>query len=268
MTGATHNSTESVGLIIVGNSGVGKSFLANILIGAEKFKHEFQPDAVTTATEYFTAIINNKLEVTVFNIPGLIENDQNAIERNKLEIEKAFKIQPNSIIVYVFGNSGGRIRDEDVVAFQALDKAYRIERESLCFVVNDLPERRPPKYEGETVSRIQELLTIKNIRVTFLDRIIEGDDGSKQAIFSKLAAMIEKCKPRVHQKHQEIVLQKDDIARLKKEIREKQTEYNNNVQKYTEQITKLQADYEALKNRPPEIREIHHHHDSGGCNVM
>ena len=48
----TNNTVATqVGLIIVGNSGVGKSYLANIILGEDRFVHEIRPDAVTIATE-------------------------------------------------------------------------------------------------------------------------------------------------------------------------------------------------------------------------
>ena len=117
----TTTDNNKLGLIIVGNSGVGKSFLANTVLQKDKFEHQFKPTAVTTATESETITLKDGIKLVVFNIPGLIENNQDAIERNKQEIDKAFVTCPNSIILYVFGNKGGRMPDEDVVAFQALD---------------------------------------------------------------------------------------------------------------------------------------------------
>ena len=40
------------GVIILGNTGVGKSFLCNIMIGVDKFKHEYSPTSVTSKTEF------------------------------------------------------------------------------------------------------------------------------------------------------------------------------------------------------------------------
>lgn len=63
------------GLIILGNSGVGKSFLANILLKEEAFRHEFSARSVTHRTE-FREITVNGIRFAIFNIPGLIEADQ------------------------------------------------------------------------------------------------------------------------------------------------------------------------------------------------
>lgn len=103
---------EEVGLHILGNSGAGKTFLANILLRNREFKEGFSPSAVTTRTEFCRRQLGN-YSVSVFNIPGLVESDQAAIERNKAEIDKAFKSCPYCMVLWVFGvGDGGRIRGE------------------------------------------------------------------------------------------------------------------------------------------------------------
>ena len=74
--------------------------------------------------------------LAVFNIPGLIEADQAAIDRNKNEIYKAFQQRPNSVVAFVFtGGSGGRILDEDVIAFKAINDAYHFDSDSLLLII-------------------------------------------------------------------------------------------------------------------------------------
>jgi ABC-type lipoprotein export system ATPase subunit len=71
----TDNNRNQSGVIILGNSGVGKSFLANILLGTDTFKHGFAARAVTDLTEYKEITFGNH-RYAIFNIPGLIEADQ------------------------------------------------------------------------------------------------------------------------------------------------------------------------------------------------
>jgi len=81
---------------------------------------------------------------------------------------KPFNYALYQLYVMFFGASGGRLRDEDVVAFQALDAAYKLDRKALCFVINDLPLDREPNYEGEATLRLQQLLSLDPpIRVFF-----------------------------------------------------------------------------------------------------
>ena len=132
----TSNDVDKYGLIILGNAGVGNSFLGNILLGREAFAHEFSAGSVTHTTEYHEIEIGD-FTLAIFNIPGLIEADQNRIDLNKKEIDKAFLSRPNSIVLYVFGNQRGRLRDEDIIAFNAINAAYLFREESLVLVCTE-----------------------------------------------------------------------------------------------------------------------------------
>jgi hypothetical protein len=164
-------SNSKSGLILLGNSGVGKSFIANVVLGQDVFGHECSASSVTHETEFQDYTVGDA-SYAVFNIPGLIEADQAAVDRNKVEIYKAFQLRPRCVVAFVFsGGSGGRIRDEDIIAFKAINSAYDFQIESLLLIVNDLPPNRSSKYEGETSIKLEHLLAISRVRVCFLDRI-------------------------------------------------------------------------------------------------
>ena len=120
----SRNHNNQFGLIILGNSGVGKSFLANILLGREAFKHEFAARSVTHLTEYQEITVDDR-DFAIFNIPGLIEADQvikneetsysmylflflfqNRVDMNKSEIDCAFAVRPNSLIICLWTAAG------------------------------------------------------------------------------------------------------------------------------------------------------------------
>ena len=75
MASPNANAGPQHGLIILGNSGVGKSFLANTLLKEETFRHEFSARSVTHQTECREITING-IRFTLFNLPGLLEADQ------------------------------------------------------------------------------------------------------------------------------------------------------------------------------------------------
>jgi len=159
---AEGQSEQPIGLIFLGNTGAGKSFLANLILPEEKFAHELSLTAVTKKTVYEKLKYGNSI-VYVFDIPGLIEADEEdgeAIESNKREIDKAFEICPNSIVIYVFGidNISGRIRGEDILAFKELNKAYPFKTESLTIVMNrvPIPIKRPDNYEGKAITLLKK----------------------------------------------------------------------------------------------------------------
>ena len=170
-----NTSTSKHGLLLLGNSGVGKSFIGNVILGQDVFDHECNSASVTHETEFEDYIVGNA-SYAVFNIPGLIEADQAAVDRNKAEIYKAFQQRPNSVVAFVFtGGSGGRIRDEDVVAFKSINAVYNFKPDSLILIVNDLPLNRLPNYEGVTAVKLEGLVNIPNVRICFLDRITKTE---------------------------------------------------------------------------------------------
>lgn len=80
------NTNKNCGLIILGNSRVGKSSLANILLNCEAFIHEFSSSSVTHAPEYQEITVGH-LRLTIFNIPGLIEAEQSRFEEDMRKYE-------------------------------------------------------------------------------------------------------------------------------------------------------------------------------------
>jgi predicted GTPase len=188
MATRSKESAEKCGLIILGNTGVGKSFLANVILDREAFTHKFSATSVTHKTT-FEEIQVGTLMYAVFDIPGLIEADEERIQLNKEQIEKAFLLRPKSVILFVFGQSGGRIRDEDVVAFKALDSAYNFRQESLVLVVKTSPKEQMDDYECSVIVLFQQLLKgveVKVDNVCFLDEIKKDDPLEKEALKERL----------------------------------------------------------------------------------
>jgi len=181
-------STDQYGLIILGNSGVGKSFLANIITDNEKFLHQFQPTSTTHNTTSVDITLGSHT-FTIFDTPGLIEAQQERIDLNKQEIDEAFTQRPNSIILFVFGQVNGRLRGQDIVAFDAINAAYPFKQGSLLLVVNGVPNNRPSDYSDETTAQLGELLIGINANkdnLFFIDFINVNDANQRLGIKNTL----------------------------------------------------------------------------------
>ena len=247
--------------------------------------------AVTTKTEY-KEIEYEEGAYAIFNIPGLLEDNQSAIDRNKQEIDNAFKERQKSIIVFVFiGGVGGRLRNEDVVAFNAMNKAYNFQNESLLFIVNDLPLSRPKDFEGEFITRIEKFLNIQNPSVCFLTRINKDDPKERDQIRSQLFAAFKSkgLQPADHVKCCEIEL---DNYKLKEELeraQKQQQDFEQVIGALREDITMRQRQFEEYKNETEKrMREMYESHQQqmqdlnqqvqnarnqsreggGGCSIM
>ncbi|UJR17942.1 hypothetical protein I4U23_004841 [Adineta vaga] len=247
------------GLIILGNSGVGKSFLGNVLLGEDVFTHEFSPRSVTHRTEFKEITFENH-RYAIFNIPGLIEADQARVNVNKCEIDHAFSKRPNSLIIYVFGQQNGRIRDEDVVAFTAINKAYPLNIKSLLLVVNGLPEDRPSNYEGEVMLMIQDIIqiSVSPERVCFLNQIDRGNSKERQALKEQLLRAIVELTPTKHMKVQDIHLRVDEVAALKQQIEEMTKAFEQNKKFFQEEIRQHQKRYDEFVARQTDESDQFH----------
>ncbi|UJR12354.1 hypothetical protein I4U23_016531 [Adineta vaga] len=248
----TNNAANSAefGIILLGNTGVGKSFLGNILVGDEVFIHECNPSSVTHATEFQTFIFDGQTFV-VFNIPGLVEDNQEAIDHNKQEIYKAFRRCPNSIIAFVFtGGSSGRVKDEDLVAFNAIHKAFNFKEESLFLIFNDLPLKKSPDYEGKTQIKMGQLINMPDVKVCFLDRIDQNNVDERYQLCMKMMEFImNQCEPKFHRKEGDIILHIDHIQKLKDESKELQNQLEKEILKLQNTIDEKQHQYAADKVR-------------------
>ena len=100
-------------IALVGNPGVGKSFLLNSTIKQNKFKNGFSFQGVTQKLQIETK--NNK---DYIDTPGFddIKNKKATIK----EIQKALKLNGNYKIFFVITLEGGRIRNIDAILIEII----------------------------------------------------------------------------------------------------------------------------------------------------
>jgi hypothetical protein len=106
-------------LLLVGNSGRGKSLLCNLFVGSAVFDHKTQAGSVTAAAEFHALPVPGVGVFVVLNLPGLIEADERNLDRNQRAIEVAVRALPNTptVVLFVCRDTHGRLSDEDTVAF-------------------------------------------------------------------------------------------------------------------------------------------------------
>jgi hypothetical protein len=221
------------GLILLGNSGVGKSFLANRLLDDdEAFESRFSARSVTRHTEWKimpTAI--GKYYYSVANIPGLVEANQTLIDENRTEIMKAFEECPFAIVFFVLGHNNGRIPDEDLVAFMRINDAYQFPSKSLLLIINGIPSNRPDDYKEKTAELLHELTHVDKSLIYFIEKI--KSEESKKEIRDLLHEAVRKCEPTYHTKKHDIELLADEISRLKMESKQRQEQLLAQEDKYS-----------------------------------
>ncbi|CAF0720542.1 unnamed protein product [Adineta steineri] len=239
--------SNACGLIILGNSGVGKSFLANIILGKEHFQHDFSARSVTHRTESIICRLDDR-QVRVYNIPGLIEGNEERITLNRREITRAFEEQNEHsvVVMYVFGHQNGRIRNEDLITFRAIHNAYTFSSDSLIIVINGLPRDRPKTYNEETEATLIDLLGMKPNKLCFIDRLI-ATETQQIDIRQQLTSAILNVRPRRHIQTNDIHLLSDDVSQLQADLNQMYIQLENDRSVHEDIITNMEQEVEAAK---------------------
>jgi GTPase SAR1 family protein len=243
--GSQHRESES-GILILGNAGSGKSFMCNVLIDSPRFESNFSAKAVTLETEYHTITVDGN-DLSIYNMPGLIERKQDRIDENKKEIIKAFNQCPNSIVIFVWtSHTGGRVQSNDLIAFGALYKAYEFQPKSLIYVVNKVPHKdNNSKFQSEFLTEIQEGLqeeeglNVDPKDVVFIEEMDFNNKEQRTGERMKLFDCIKKHCPAVHKKKADIILQADQLIKMRETIQRHQAEAEKDRKTYERKLKEM-----------------------------
>lgn len=245
----SQTETNEHGIIILGNAGAGKSHICNILAGYNRFEADFQPEAVTTVTEH-DRITLGSAPFRLYNIPGLVEVNQEHIDQNKREIMKAFDQSPISIVLFVWTQIGGRVQNDDVIAFNALNDAYKFPTGSLMFIVNNIPSKRPPDYEGKFIAILSNMLKPMPVSLEatfFLDTMDSEENEKISKARSSLALFINRHHASLQRRHADIILQSDQLKKMRELLKQQQQEAERDRVAFQNQIQKMAREYHIAK---------------------
>jgi len=278
---------KKISILLVGNTGVGKSFLLNCLLDEEVFESVEKEESVTKKLEFKEVKINN-ICYKLYNAPGLLEDNDEQVQLNKKIIEQILDSKETLSILFVMTNQAGRIQSHDLEAFNALNAAYKLKESSLNFVVN--------KYKGSEDLKPRIEHRIKSIMldkpVYFLSEYKETSKPTKQEKENfklVLTAILLQMNPKVVIKIKALKLIKDEIKDIIKASKMQQDEYkkaiDENASKFQKEIeiiskqakiredllhdniNKIRQDYDRRLIQQPQVvkevhREYHHHHQN------
>jgi GTPase SAR1 family protein len=239
--------SDMYGLIILGNSGVGKSFLANIILGKQYFKHESSARSVTHRTESIICTLDNR-QFRIYNIPGLIEGNRKRIALNRRRISRVFEEQKDNplVIIYVFGHQNGRIRNEDITTFRSIHNSYRFCSDSLITIINGLPPDRPTTYKEDTQTTLIDLLGMKPGHICFVDRL-NSNEVHHEKVRKFLIDTILSVQPRIHTKTNNVNLITDNVLQLQADLDMMRIQMENEQSEHKEVITNMKREYEVAR---------------------
>lgn len=217
-------------LYFVGNAGVGKSFLCNCLLQEERFESKDQAASCTRTVEFADLALKDRT-LRIYNIPGLLEADPERVKINAKLLQEALEHKDPAIMIYVLTTEGGRVRDSDYAAYNALKEAYNIQQHSFAFLVNKSTSRND---KNGITAYIHSLLADR--RVEFLaDFESEVDSKTNYAQIMEsmrptLLNLIDQLQAAEMKKISDIKLASDHIQELKAKARQEKEEYEKRLQ--------------------------------------
>ncbi|CAF3433682.1 unnamed protein product, partial [Rotaria socialis] len=218
-----------------------------MLLGKEVFESRFDAHSVTRKTAY-VALEKQTIHYAIFDIPGLIENSESNLEENKREIYRAFYMMPDSIIVFIFGTSGGRINCQDVAAFKAMNVAYGFDNKSLLLIVNNIPKERSDQYENEIITILIRALNIEfQDNVYFMDQIPRQNETELAESRDDLWEKVKTRESHLHNRKMDITLDKDRLKEVKKKLESLEEKLQILHEHQVHSYEKLENDVEQIR---------------------
>ena len=142
---------------------------------------------------------------------------------------------------------GGRVQRDDVIAFNALNEAYRFPKESLLFMLNNVPSKRPPDYDGSFLVTISSLLppgVVSPEKVFILENM---DDTTAKIVEEnriKLFAFLFTAEPQKQKEYKEVILRVAEIKMLENKIQALLNAMEEQSSAFKNQMESLKKQYE------------------------
>lgn len=237
------------GVIVLGNSGSGKSYICNMIIGEDRFETDCRREAVTTTTEHHR-ITTESSDLLIYNVPGLIESHHETIERNKREISKAFKECSVSVVIFVWTQVDGRPSPDDIITFKALYEAFKFSHKSLMFAINKVPCKRERTFEGRFLALLLQMLNKVSIHLEdmfFIETLNSEDDDKFDFIRDRLLYFIAQHHEAEQRMYADIVVQYNELQALRIAVKEQLMLIEANKQAFEFQIEHLVKEYKVVR---------------------
>jgi len=273
--------------LLIGNSGVGKSVLCNLILGVDYFHHDCSAGSVTTGVECEEATIKHQgknCKVALFNIPGLLEVNEKNFQRNKDALTDAFSRHPRHVTVFVFNSMNGRLLGQDVEAFKTVWKTYALEPSSLICLFNQAKPTK--KWQVEVLMMLeQESGWTGPLNALFLPPLPTDDDNKIDLIGKvgtearlQLLAAIQLRTPKPHPKTGELSFKSDEIkakdaaiGKLAEDIKKNEEKFAEKRKEMTDSLNAAQASRDAavrdaanLQQQLQHARQQQQHCHGGG----
>jgi len=160
------------------------------------------------------------------------------------------------VILFVLGNEGGRPRAEDIQAFLALQKAFRVDSAAVLFVFNKKPASFTSVDENRFIALVKQALKWPgNLNGVFIDHMAEGLKSAlaKQNRESLLLA-IQQLSLVHHSKKEDIVFNVDEIRMLDGKIKDTVAQMEKDKALHDRKMKESEAQQNYWRNQAAQAR--------------
>ncbi|UJR18585.1 hypothetical protein I4U23_005492 [Adineta vaga] len=177
----------------------------------------------------------------------------NALSNKKQEyglIILVFEQSPTSVVMFVWTQVDGRPKPDDIIAFKALQEAYKFSLKSVMFVINNIPSKRSPTYEGRFITLLKKTLNPIPISLEdmfFLDNLNYDDNEKFNVVRNRLLHFIAQHHENKQQIQTDIIVKSNELIMLRGAIKQQFLAAEENKQAYELQIVQMAEEYEAFK---------------------
>ncbi|KAF9971439.1 hypothetical protein BGZ73_005629 [Actinomortierella ambigua] len=141
-------TTHPTNVLLIGNTGVGKSHLLNSIGG--NFLSDFSiVEGLTTKSTYCDVNIEGAT-VRLIDTPGLLEATDEKVARNAKAITDALYMRGGFKIIFVLAECGGRVLPSDLYTIGKVLSAINFSID-VGVIINKVPEDDLELYKGGTV---------------------------------------------------------------------------------------------------------------------
>lgn len=149
------NTESRENILLLGNTGVGKSALLNILGG--QFESDFSLIGGKTRKVSISEFEVNGNKIRLIDAPGLVEFENDMIKQNIEEVYKAFSYNGRSKLIFVFQSNSGRILPQDAYTLGKIITAVGTDFD-IGLIINKVDIDDMEKYDDESKQKICEQL--------------------------------------------------------------------------------------------------------------